>query len=130
MMQKRDFKFENKPVLFIQHGFMDSSDPFVINEPDRALATVAAFEGYDVWLGNHRGNRYSRQHIRLDPDKDREYWQFSWTDQARFDTPTFIRYVAYITNCVEEGHPMVYLGQSLAGVQSLVAVAENPWFFQ
>jgi lysosomal acid lipase/cholesteryl ester hydrolase len=31
--------------------------------------------GYDVWLGNARGNVYSRQHVNL-TTKDTKYWAF------------------------------------------------------
>jgi len=44
------------------HGLADSADSWVVNSKDKAPALVAAKEGYDVWLGNFRGNKYSRAH--------------------------------------------------------------------
>lgn len=34
----------------------------------QSLPLVLATCGYDVWLGNYRGNRYSTGHVLLNPD--------------------------------------------------------------
>ena len=60
------------PPVFFQHGFMDSADCWVMNYADIAPAFVAARQGYDVWLGNSRGNRYSEKHVSLNPFWDRK----------------------------------------------------------
>jgi hypothetical protein len=65
---------------------MDSSDGFLVGGNKVALAFKALWEGYDVWIGNTRGNKYSRMHAYLDPDnlKDqikegkRTFWDFSF----------------------------------------------------
>lgn len=36
---------------------------------------LLADEGYDVWMGNARGNHYSRRHKRLSV-LDKDYWLF------------------------------------------------------
>ena len=55
----------------MQHGLFDSADAFIINYAEKAPAFVAARAGYDVWLGNTRGNKYSRQHVKYNPDINR-----------------------------------------------------------
>ena len=59
-----------KPALLIIHGLEDSSDAYLLNRDDKSPALVAASAGYDVWIPNHRGNYYSRDHLWLDSTKD------------------------------------------------------------
>jgi pimeloyl-ACP methyl ester carboxylesterase len=61
-----------KPPVFFQHGLFDSSDAFIMNYAEVAPAFVAARAGYDVWLGNTRGNKYSRKNVKWNPDINRE----------------------------------------------------------
>ena len=39
------------------------------------VAFILSDAGYDVWLGNYRGNTYSRAHEHLDPEEI-DFWQF------------------------------------------------------
>lgn len=52
--------------------------------------TIRCSAGYDVWLGNVRGNRFSRSHVTLNPDKDDDFWDFGWDQHAAFDIPTMV----------------------------------------
>ena len=66
---------KGKPVLLI-HGMMCSSYCWVVSD-DSSLAFILADAGYDVWMGNFRGTRYSRKHQDMDPDRHRAFWRFS-----------------------------------------------------
>jgi hypothetical protein len=48
------------------------------NGPDKSIAFFFANAGFDVWMNNSRGNRFSRQHAYLDPDADKDYFSFSF----------------------------------------------------
>ena len=65
------------PVVYLQHGLIDSSDTFIINYEDKAMGFVLANRGYDVWLGNVRGNKHSLEHVKFSR-KDKEFWNFSF----------------------------------------------------
>ncbi|KXZ43315.1 hypothetical protein GPECTOR_94g637 [Gonium pectorale] len=77
----------SRPVAFLQHGLLDSAAGFLVNGPGESLAFILADEGYDVWLGNMRGNSLSRGHASLDPS-DARFWQWSYDEMAAYDMPT------------------------------------------
>jgi len=68
----RNSSTRGRPVLLI-HGLLDAAVTWVMNFPDQSLAYMLANAGYDVWLGNLRGNYYSRAHVKYNPDQDIEF---------------------------------------------------------
>ena len=86
----------------------DSAYGWIVNYADVAPAFVAAKGGYDVWLGNSRGNTYSRAHIRLNPDKDKEFWDFDWQEMGTKDVPKVIDYILSKTGYTK----VAYIGHS------------------
>lgn len=43
------------------------------------LGFLFADAGYDIWMGNARGNTYSANHT-LYTKKDREFWEFTYVE--------------------------------------------------
>ncbi|CAH2255174.1 jg7249 [Pararge aegeria aegeria] len=76
------------PVLLV-HGLADTSDSWLLRG-ETSLGITLAKDGYDVWFANSRGNRYSRRHVALDPDKDSTYWNFSFHQMGYYDLPAII----------------------------------------
>jgi pimeloyl-ACP methyl ester carboxylesterase len=105
-----------RPVL-LQHGLLDSSTTWVMNFPDQSLGFILADAGYDVWLGNMRGNYFSRAHVKYNPDHDEQFWDFSYDDMARDDLPSMIYYILNVTKHTQ----IAYVGHSQGTV---IAFAE------
>ena len=71
---------------------------FIRNSRKKSPAYIAVDAGYDVWLGNNRGNPYSRDHEELDPFLDkREFWDFSFYEMGKYDVPTNIEFIQSMT---------------------------------
>ena len=62
------------------------------NGPDSFVYKFAD-DGYDVWMNNSRGNKFSRMHKYLDPDYHKKYWDFSFQDHADFDLPAVFEFI-------------------------------------
>lgn len=71
-------------------------------------AYILADQGYDVWIGNARGNKYSRAHTYLDPDTGVDFWDFTWHQIGVYDLPAMIDYVLEQTGQED----MFYIGHS------------------
>lgn len=69
----------NKPAtkgaVLIQHGLIDASVGFCLNPPSQSLPFILADAGYDVWLGNNRGNGVSMTNEKYTQDQA-EFWDF------------------------------------------------------
>jgi lysosomal acid lipase/cholesteryl ester hydrolase len=57
-----------------------------------SLGFVLADSGYDVWMGNVRGNTYSRNHTSLSV-KSSKFWDFSFDEMATIDLPAMVDFV-------------------------------------
>ncbi|XP_008836072.1 gastric triacylglycerol lipase isoform X2 [Nannospalax galili] len=77
--------------------------------------------GYDVWLGNSRGNTYSRRNLYYSPDSA-EFWAFSFDEMAKYDLPATIDFIVEKTK-QEKIH---YVGHSQGTTIGFSAFSTNP----
>ncbi|CAL2045525.1 unnamed protein product [Caenorhabditis brenneri] len=110
-----------KPVVFLQHGLLCTSSIWLLNLPRQSAGYIFADQGYDVWLGNMRGNTYSKQHVRM-TSSDRTFWKFSWEEMARYDLPAMIDYV--LKNTKQPN--LYYVGHSQGSLTMFAKMSEDP----
>jgi len=110
--------------IILQHGLLDCSFSWLINNNvTQTLPYILANLGYDVWLTNNRGNRYSNEHKFFTQKLNyNQYWGFSWDEMAAYDVPANIQYILKNAG-VEKLH---YLGHSEGTTQMFAAIALNP----
>jgi len=110
-----------KPVVFLQHGLLDSSATWVVNAVEQSLAFILADSGFDVWMGNVRGNTYGMQHVSLSP-KDAAFWDFSWDEMAALDLPAMLLYALNHTG----EQQLFYVGHSQGTMVLFSELSRNP----
>nr|CAD7448587.1 unnamed protein product [Timema bartmani] len=107
-----------KPVL-LQHGVLSCSVDWIITPS--GLGYLLADAGYDVWMGNSRGNTYSSSHVKLSLE-DPEFWQFSWHEMGIYDLPATIDYVLERT----AQRKLYYIGHSMGNTMFYVLCSMRP----
>ncbi|XP_016316899.1 gastric triacylglycerol lipase [Sinocyclocheilus anshuiensis] len=112
---------EAKPVVFLQHGLLAAGSNWVTNLPNTSLGFLLADAGFDVWIGNSRGNTWSRKHASLDP-KQKEYWQFSHDELAKKDLPAVINFITKTTGQEQ----IFYVGHSQGTTIAFIAFSTMP----
>ncbi|XP_043662469.1 lipase 1 [Drosophila teissieri] len=110
-----------KPVLLV-HGLEDSSSTWIVMGPESGLGYFLYANGYDVWMGNVRGNRYSKGHVKLNPNTDKSYWTFSWHEIGMYDLPAMIDGVLQKTGYQK----LSYFGHSQGTTSFFVMTSSRP----
>ena len=72
---------------------MTNSELFVLGTNKyKTLPYLLVDLGYEVWLGNNRGNKYSRKHLKLSAS-DPKFWDFSLDEYSYYDIPDSLTYI-------------------------------------
>ncbi|XP_016840204.1 lipase 3 isoform X1 [Nasonia vitripennis] len=113
--------YSGKPVVLLQHGILGSSADWVMLGPNQSLAYILSNAGYDVWMGNSRGNTYSKAHVNMS-SSDSKFWEFSWHEMGIYDLPATIDHILNATGQKK----LHYVAHSQGGTVLLVIMSERP----
>lgn len=112
---------QHKSPVFLMHGLLAASADYVLTGRDLALAYYLSDAGYDVWMGNSRGNKHSTNHKKYSFDS-KEYWAFSWHEIGFYDLPAMLDYTLNST----KSSKLFYVGHSQGTTSLLVLLSSRP----
>jgi len=115
-------KIGGKPVVFMQHGLLDSACTWVMNPPEQSLGYIMADAGFDVYLGNVRGNTWSMENIYLTQD-DEDYWNLiDFDNMISQDLPSMIDKALEVSG----QKSLIYIGHSQGTLMGFGGFPLNP----
>jgi pimeloyl-ACP methyl ester carboxylesterase len=109
------------PVLVTNYIMCCTSAEWVINYRNQSLGYILADAGYDVWLGNFRGGRYSSNHTTLSTSS-RQFWTYTFDEMAQYDMPAMVDYIIGKT-----GHEKIFMvGMTFGANPPILFLSSKP----
>ena len=110
------------PVLSISGSYGDSQRWLHDAKDGKPMLLQLIDRGYDLWMGNSRGTKYSNYNPNFPDDQVEtfERWDFSWGEMGKYDVP------AFMDKIIEEtGKPKVnYIGYSMGTTQMFYGLTQ------
>ena len=113
-----------KKVVFLQHGLMVTYETWFCHVEDMPIPFQLSLAGYDVWLGNSRGNPYSQRHVS-DKISDKDYWDFNFYHMGMYDLPAALDFITKTTG----QEKLSYIGCSQGTQQLFTALSFKEDYF-
>jgi pimeloyl-ACP methyl ester carboxylesterase len=118
-------KSPNGKVVFLQHGLFDTAWCF-FQLGDNSIPFLLLKEGFDIWLGNVRGNVFT-SHVTKDKNKlNGDFYDYTIDDFVQIDLPTMINFIkSKIGN-----KKISYIGHSQGTTMFVMLNMHNPSYAQ
>ncbi|PKU30269.1 hypothetical protein llap_19427 [Limosa lapponica baueri] len=112
-----------KPAVLLHHGTLGDCIHWISNLSNNSLGFLLADAGYDVWMGNSRGNTWSLKHKTL-KSSQKEFWQFSFDEIGKYDISAELYFIMNKTGQKD----VYYVGNSEGAAADLPHVS-SPMVF-
>ena len=111
------------PVVYLQHGILASAWGWLVNVNGMAPAIRLWEAGYEVWLGNSRGNEFSRNHTTIKVNS-KEFWNYTFEEMGEQDVPATVDYILETSGASE----LTYVGWSQGNTEMFIGgVSQRPF---
>ncbi|CUM66372.1 uncharacterized protein PRCAT00004036001 [Priceomyces carsonii] len=112
----------SEDIVYFHHGLLTNSELFLLGDKhEKNLPFLLLERGYEIWLGNNRGNKYSRKHLNTSVSDDK-FWDFSLDEFAFYDIPDTVN---YILSNYSPGAKLTYIGFSQGCSQLFASLSLN-----
>ncbi|RZC40345.1 Abhydro lipase domain containing protein, partial [Asbolus verrucosus] len=98
---------KKRPSIFLQHGLAaDASTWMVLGL--KSIVFIYANNGYDVWISNSRGTKYSAKHLKYTV-YDPEYWNFRTGQKITYIGHSMGTTMSYVYASLKPEHANIHL---------------------